>query len=153
LNTDNNNKLQKEFQNIFFRMNKIGLIARRPIQNILIRFSGQKFTNDYDVMVNANKCVVFMKGTPEAPNCGFSRAVIQMLEAEGADFKEVDTHNILADEIMREELKEYSDWPTFPQVYLQGEFFAGCDIMYEAYQKDELRKELLDAQMTLPAIE
>lgn len=134
-------------------MNKIGLIARRPIQNILIRFSGQKFTNDYDVMVNANKCVVFMKGTPEAPNCGFSRAVIQMLEAEGADFKEVDTHNILADEIMREELKEYSDWPTFPQVYLQGEFFAGCDIMYEAYQKDELRKELLDAQMTLPAIE
>ena len=90
-----------------------------------------------------------------------------MLEAEGADFKEVDTHNILADEIMREELKEYSDWPTFPQVfssflgrfsvifqvYLQGEFFAGCDIMYEAYQKDELRKELLDAQMTLPAVE
>ena len=112
-------------------MNKIGLIARRPIQNILIRFSGQKFSHDYDAMVNANKCVVFMKGTPDAPNvsftnshtenygyrqCGFSRAVIQMLEAEGADFKEVDTHNILADEIMREELKEYSDWPTFPQV-------------------------------------
>ena len=113
-------------------MNKIGLIARRPIQNILIRFSGQKFSHDYDAMVNANKCVVFMKGTPDAPNvsiyktfagnhgyiqCGFSRAVIQMLEAEGADFKEVDTHNILADEIMREELKEYSDWPTFPQVF------------------------------------
>merc|ERR1712131_374807 len=97
------------------RMNKIGLIARRPIQNILIRFSSQKFTHDYDAMVNANKCVVFMKGTPEAPNCGFSRAVIQVLEAEGADFKEIDTHNILADEIMREELKEYSDWPTFPR--------------------------------------
>ena len=49
-------------------MNKIGLIARRPIQNILIRFSGQKFSYDYDAIVNANKCVVFMKGTPEAPN-------------------------------------------------------------------------------------
>ena len=55
--------------------------------------------------------------------CGFSRAVIQMLEAEGADFKEVDTHNILADEIMREELKEYSDWPTFPQVNI---FLGKC---------------------------
>ena len=126
------------FDKYYFRMNKIGLIARRPIQNILIRFSSQKFSHDYDAMVNANKCVVFMKGTPDAPNvriflksqkftfagnhgylqCGFSRAVIQMLEAEGADFKEVDTHNILADEIMREELKEYSDWPTFPQVFL-----------------------------------
>ena len=54
-------------------MNKIGLIARRPIQNILIRFSGQKFSHDYDAMVNANKCVVFMKGTPDAPNVSILR--------------------------------------------------------------------------------
>ena len=56
------------FAKYYFRMNKIGLIARRPIQNILIRLSSQKFSHDYDAMVNANKCVVFMKGTPEAPN-------------------------------------------------------------------------------------
>lgn len=55
-------------------MNKIGLIARRPIQNILIRFSGQKFSHDYDAMVNANKCVVFMKGTPDAPNVSFTNS-------------------------------------------------------------------------------
>jgi monothiol glutaredoxin len=93
-----------------------------------------------------------MKGTPQQPQCGFSRAVIQMLEVEGADFKEVDSHNILENDVMREELKDFSDWPTFPQVYLAGEFYAGCDIMYEDYQNEKLREILLESGLNLPDI-
>merc|ERR1712062_239746 len=125
------------------------LLARRTLQLTSRRF---KFSYDYKEMVDKNKCVVFMKGTPQQPQCGFSRAVIQMLEVEGADFAEVDTHNILENDIMREELKDFSDWPTFPQVYLKGEFYAGCDIMYEDYQNEKLRGILLESELTLPDI-
>ena len=68
-----------------------------------------------------------------------------MLQAESVDFSDVDTHNILADENMRSELKEYSDWPTFPQVYLDGEFYAGCDIMYKDYEEGKLTDYLKEA--------
>merc|ERR1712189_162705 len=110
------------------------------------RIFSRFFTHNYDEIVAAKKCVVFMKGTPDAPQCGFSRAVIQMLEAEGVNLtSEVDTYNILTEEAMREELKDYSDWPTFPQVYLNGEFYAGCDIMYQDYKDEKLREILLEA--------
>jgi len=73
-----------------------------------------------------------------------------MLEAEGVNFNDVDAHNILAQEEMRTEMKEFSDWPTFPQVYLQGEFYAGCDIMYEDYKNEKLRPILEEAGIELP---
>merc|ERR1711990_71354 len=132
-----------------FRVGQFGAlrIATTPLR--MSRF----FSHNYQEMVNAKKCVVFMKGTPDAPQCGYSRAVIQMLEAEGVDLRsEVDTYNILSEDNMREEVKEFSDWPTFPQVYLAGEFYAGCDIMYDDYKEEKLRSILMEAGLTLPKL-
>jgi monothiol glutaredoxin len=126
------------------------IMARRCLQLSSRRF--KDYSIDYSKLIKNNKCVVFMKGTPQQPQCGFSRAVIQMLEVEGADFKEVDSHNILENDVMREELKDFSDWPTFPQVYLAGEFYAGCDIMYEDYQNEKLREILIESGLNLPDI-
>jgi len=79
-----------------------------------------------------------MKGTPEAPQCGFSRAVVQVLDTAGVDSSRIKTLNILEDQELREGVKEYSSWPTFPQVYVKGEFIGGCDILIQMYQSGEL---------------
>jgi monothiol glutaredoxin len=79
-----------------------------------------------------------MKGSPEAPMCGFSAAAVQMLEACGVE--DVATVNVLADEDVRQGIKEYSNWPTIPQLYINGEFVGGSDIMREMYQSGELQK-------------
>jgi monothiol glutaredoxin len=79
-----------------------------------------------------------MKGSPEAPMCGFSAAAVQMLEACGVE--DVATVNVLADENVRQGIKEYSNWPTIPQLYINGEFVGGSDIMREMYQSGELQK-------------
>lgn len=84
-----------------------------------------------------------MKGTKEMPMCGFSNTVVQIMNALNAPFVSV---NILEDELLRSGLKEYSQWPTFPQVYIDGEFFGGCDIMIQAYQSGELA-EVLEAAL------
>lgn len=81
-----------------------------------------------------------MKGTPDAPRCGFSNAVCQILNFHGVD--KFEAHNVLDDEELRQGIKEYSNWPTIPQVYLDGEFLGGCDIMLEMHQKGELIEEL-----------
>ena len=90
--------------------------------------------------VTENKVVLYMKGTPNAPQCGFSAAAVQMLEACGAD--EVATVNVLADDDIRQGIKEFSNWPTIPQLYVGGEFVGGTDIMREMYQSGELQKLL-----------
>jgi monothiol glutaredoxin len=90
--------------------------------------------------VSENKVVLYMKGTPEAPQCGFSAAAVQMLEACGAE--EVATVNVLADPDIRQGIKEFSNWPTIPQLYVGGEFVGGADIMREMYQSGELKKIL-----------
>ena len=82
--------------------------------------------------------VLYMKGTPEAPMCGFSAAAVQILEACGAD--NVATVNVLADDNIRQGVKDFSQWPTVPQLYVQGEFVGGADIMREMYQSGELQK-------------
>ncbi|KAJ3413266.1 monothiol glutaredoxin grx5 [Chytridiales sp. JEL 0842] len=92
-----------------------------------------------DKAVKENDVLVFMKGTKVAPQCGFSRAVVQILEGHGVDFKTV---NVLADENVRNGIKEYSNWPTIPQVYIKGEFVGGCDIMVNMMQSGELAKML-----------
>src|SRR5215510_9813607 len=90
--------------------------------------------------VTENKVVLYMKGTPEAPQCGFSAAAVQMLEACGAE--EVATVDVLADPEIRQGIKTFSNWPTIPQLYVAGEFVGGADIMREMYQSGELKKIL-----------
>jgi monothiol glutaredoxin len=88
--------------------------------------------------VTENPIVLYMKGTPEAPMCGFSAAAVQILEACGAD--NVATVNVLEDPDIRQGIKDYSHWPTIPQLYVKGEFVGGTDIMREMYQSGELQK-------------
>lgn len=88
--------------------------------------------------VTENSVVLYMKGSPEAPMCGFSAAAVQILEACGVE--DVATVNVLADEDVRQGIKEYSNWPTIPQLYVNGEFVGGADIMREMFQSGELQK-------------
>ena len=90
--------------------------------------------------VDTNDVLLFMKGTPDAPQCGFSMAVSNILKVSKVDFTGV---NVLADENLREGIKVFSDWPTIPQLYVKGEFIGGCDIVKEMYENGEL-KEVLD---------
>jgi monothiol glutaredoxin len=89
--------------------------------------------------IDNNNVVLFMKGTPDAPQCGFSMAVSNILKGLNVEFKGV---NVLADQNLREGIKVYSDWPTIPQLYVKGEFIGGCDIVKEMYQDGELQKVL-----------
>jgi monothiol glutaredoxin len=87
--------------------------------------------------IEGNPIVLFMKGTPQAPQCGFSMRATQALQACGAEFASVD---VLAEPEVRQNLPRYSNWPTFPQLFINGELIGGCDIMMELYQKGELQK-------------
>lgn len=87
-------------------------------------------------LVSENEIVVFMKGDPVAPKCGFSAGVVKVLDAIGRPFHAVD---VMLDPFMREGIKEYSDWPTLPQVYVRGEFIGGSDIVREMYASGELQ--------------
>jgi len=84
---------------------------------------------------------LFMKGTPEAPGCGFSAIVVQVLDHLGVDFTGV---NVLQSDALRQGIKSYSDWPTIPQLYVRGEFVGGCDIVREMFQSGELKTLLAD---------
>ncbi len=90
-----------------------------------------------DNLVNQNKVLVFMKGTKLMPQCGFSNNVVQILNTLGVPFETVD---ILEDYEIRQGIKEYSNWPTIPQVYVNGQFLGGSDIMIEMYQNGELQQ-------------
>ena len=86
-----------------------------------------------------NDVVLFMKGTPMAPMCGFSAAVVQVLTHLGVKYKGI---NVLADPDVRQGIKDFSNWPTIPQLYVKGEFVGGCDIIREMYQSGELQEML-----------
>ncbi|MBX2862777.1 MAG: Grx4 family monothiol glutaredoxin [Leptolyngbyaceae cyanobacterium MAG.088] len=90
-----------------------------------------------DSLVTSNKILVFMKGTKLMPQCGFSNNVAQILNSLGAPYETVD---VLADYDIRQGIKEYSNWPTIPQVYINGEFVGGSDIMIELYQNGKLQE-------------
>jgi len=90
-------------------------------------------------IIDKNDVCLFMKGVPEAPQCGFSMAVSNILKHLNVNFKGI---NVLENESIRQGIKEYSDWPTIPQLYIKGEFIGGCDIIKEMFEKGEL-KELL----------
>ena len=91
--------------------------------------------------IEVNEVCLFMKGTPDAPQCGFSMAVANMLKILEVNFKGV---NVLADEKLRQGIKEFSDWPTIPQLYIKKEFIGGCDIIKEMHENGELKKVLED---------
>jgi monothiol glutaredoxin len=86
--------------------------------------------------VKSNRVLLFMKGTPAFPQCGFSHRAVQILRHYGVEFGSVD---VLADMAVREGIKEYSNWPTIPQLYVDGEFIGGCDIMMELHERGELQ--------------
>lgn len=88
-------------------------------------------------LITDNEVCLFMKGTPDSPQCGFSMAVSNVLKHLKVKFEGV---NILEDENLRNGIKAYSDWPTIPQLYVKGEFVGGCDIVKEMFEKEELQK-------------
>ena len=95
-----------------------------------------------DGLVKSNDVVLFMKGSASFPMCGFSGRAIQILKACGVDTKGIVTVNVLDDDAIRQGIKEYSHWPTIPQLYVKGEFIGGSDIMMEMYESGELKKAL-----------
>ena len=95
-----------------------------------------------DELVKGNDIVLFMKGSASFPMCGFSGRAIQILKATGVDTKTLKTVNVLDDAEIRQGIKEYSNWPTIPQLYVKGEFIGGSDIMMEMYENGELVQAL-----------
>jgi monothiol glutaredoxin len=104
------------------------MIAQEKIQNI----------------ISSNEVVLFMKGTPDMPQCGFSMAVVNALKHLDVKF---DGINVLEDEEIRNGIKTFSDWPTIPQLYIKGEFIGGCDIVKEMFEKKELQTLLDDKKI------
>ena len=91
--------------------------------------------------INENEICLFMKGTPDAPQCGFSMTVANILKIMNVKFKGV---NVLENQSLREGIKEYSEWPTIPQLYVKNEFIGGCDIIKEMFENGELKKVFQD---------
>ncbi|GBQ80999.1 Grx4 family monothiol glutaredoxin [Acetobacter malorum] len=99
-------------------------------------------------VIDTNPVTLFMKGDADFPQCGFSARVVQILEHLGAPFKSV---NVLADANIRQGIKDFSNWPTIPQLYIKGEFIGGCDIVTEMYQSGELQTLLKEKNIPLKA--
>jgi len=95
-------------------------------------------------LINENEVCLFMKGTPDAPECGFSMALTNVLKHLNVNFKGI---NVLEDENLRNGIKVFSDWPTIPQLYVKNEFIGGCDIVKEMFEKGELKKLFEDKKI------
>ena len=95
-------------------------------------------------LINDNDVCLFMKGTPESPQCGFSMTVSNVLKHLNTKFKGI---NVLEDQNLRQGIKDFSDWPTIPQLYIKGEFIGGCDIVKEMFEKGDLQKKFDDKQI------
>ena len=104
----------------------------------------QQIKDQIENEISNNEVCLFMKGTPDAPQCGFSMAVSNMLKILEVNFKGV---NVLENEHIRQGIKEFSEWPTIPQLYIKKEFVGGCDIVKEMYENGELKKILEDKQI------
>jgi monothiol glutaredoxin len=100
--------------------------------------------NKIETLINENSVCLFMKGTPDNPQCGFSMAVSNVLKHLKVNFKGI---NVLEDENIRQGIKDYSDWPTIPQLYINKEFIGGCDIIKEMFEKGDLQKLLKEKKI------
>ena len=109
------------------------------------RIVAEDVVNRIKTHISASPAVLFMKGTPDFPQCGFSAQAVAALRASGADFHAV---NIFEDPELREALKKFSNWPTYPQLYVKGELVGGCDIVLDMHRNGELRKLLSEAGAT-----
>ncbi|KAH9810075.1 Monothiol glutaredoxin-5, mitochondrial [Teratosphaeria destructans] len=134
--------------------------ALRPRRNPLLSprfaalqrsFLSSETRSAIDKAVATAPVVLFMKGTPETPQCGFSRASIQILGLQGVDPSKFTAFNVLEDEELRSGIKEYSDWPTIPQLYVDKEFVGGTDIMMSMHQDGSLAKLLEEKDVLVPA--
>jgi len=101
-----------------------------------------------DEAVKANDVLLFMKGTPTFPQCGFSSVVVQVLDYLGIEYQAV---NVLENEAVREGIKVFSDWPTIPQLYVKGEFVGGCDIIKEMFEAGELKDYMAEKGIAMEA--
>ena len=113
--------------------------ARQPLSRSIPKSDTQQ---RIDALVKSSDILLFMKGNASFPMCGFSGRAIQILKACGVDPKAVTTVNVLDDDAIRQGIKEYSNWPTIPQLYVKGEFIGGSDIMMEMYESGELKQVL-----------
>ena len=105
----------------------------------------EKIKSEIQKHIENNDVCLFMKGTPDAPQCGFSMAVSNILKILGVNYKGI---NVLEDQSIREGIKVFSDWPTIPQLYVKKEFVGGCDIIKEMYASGELAKHFEDKQIS-----
>ncbi|EGO03788.1 hypothetical protein SERLA73DRAFT_175425 [Serpula lacrymans var. lacrymans S7.3] len=101
--------------------------------------------------VTASPVVLFMKGNPQIPQCGFSRAVVQILDLHQVSPEKMKTYDVLEDSELRSGIKEFSEWPTIPQLYVNGEFVGGCDILMSMHQSGEL-EQLLERHGVIPKL-
>lgn len=102
-----------------------------------------------DEQINDNDVVLFMKGSMYFPQCGFSSVVVSILQKLGVEFKDID---VLSDLNLRQSIKEYSDWPTIPQLYIKGNFVGGCDIIKEMYQNGELKSMMSENNIDMKTL-
>ncbi|KAL1978040.1 hypothetical protein VTN31DRAFT_899 [Thermomyces dupontii] len=127
--------------------------APRILSPLQARLLSDETRAAIDKAIASAPVVLFMKGTPETPQCGFSRATIQILGLQGVDPKKFTAFNVLEDPELRQGIKEYSDWPTIPQLYVDKEFIGGCDILMSMHQSGELAKLLEEKGVLVPAEE
>lgn len=104
--------------------------------------SSEEILNRIKQDVASNKILIYMKGTPESPLCGFSAATVQLFQSLHVPFA---TRDIIADPALRQQVPEFSDWPTFPQVFVNGRLIGGCDIVHEMHERGELEPLLKEA--------
>ncbi|OWB77210.1 hypothetical protein B5S32_g1371 [[Candida] boidinii] len=124
--------------------------ARTVFTPISKRFISEETRSAIDKAVHSAPVVLFMKGTPEFPQCGFSRATIQILGQQGVDPEKFAAYNVLEDPELRQGIKEYSEWPTIPQLYVNNEFVGGCDIITSMSQSGELAQLLEESDVLVP---
>jgi monothiol glutaredoxin len=127
------------------------LRGNTPQRSLKPHVKGKIMSGIHDFIANeikTNDVVLFLKGTPQFPQCGFSGQVVQILDYLGLDYKGV---NVLADAEIRQGIKDYSNWPTIPQLYIKGEFVGGCDIVREMFQSGELKTHIEEQGITVRA--
>ncbi|KAK2068301.1 hypothetical protein P8C59_002944 [Phyllachora maydis] len=128
---------------LLWRRSNVAMLSRPLIPRLLAqvhRLLSDHVRSAIDKAVGSAPVVLFMKGTPETPQCGFSRATIQILGLQGVDPAKFAAYNVLEDGELRQGIKEYSDWPTIPQLYVNKEFVGGCDIVVSMHQNGDLAK-------------
>ncbi|RVD81262.1 uncharacterized protein DFL_009132 [Arthrobotrys flagrans] len=125
----------------------------RLLPRLLARYLSDSTRAAIDNAIATSPVVLFMKGTPEFPQCGFSRASIQVLGLQGVDPQKFTAFNVLEDDELRQGIKEYSSWPTIPQLYVNKEFVGGCDILMSMHSSGELSELFEKAGVLAPSEE